>query len=418
MIRNQGRLWLPLPFCRVMILKSTVKLQAYSAFLFGKRNIMLEEYVYHGKKRLRCGYTTGSCAAAAAKAAAQMLITGEILSSVTIGTPKGIDLHLMVLEPFVNINYAECAVKKDSGDDPDITNGMLVFAKVSRTFSGVHIKGGKGIGVVTKSGLDQPVGESAINSVPRKMITEAVLEIAEKYDYRDGFCVEIFAPDGENIAKKTYNPRIGIEGGISIIGTSGIVEPMSSKALVDTIRIEANMRYAQGYRNLLLSLGNYSESFIHKSMPFAFEKSVKCSNFIGDAIDIALEKDFKRVLIIGHIGKLVKLGAGIMNTHSAQADGRMDVLVTCGVLAGADCEDLKKIPECVTVDAALDILKASGYMERTLEILSQRAEYYLNAKVRNEIEIGAVMFSDKHNITVKTSLADKLIYLISEEYNG
>ena len=379
---------------------------------------MLENYVYHGKKRLRCGYTTGSCAAAAAKAAANMLITGELLYNISISTPKGIDLHLEVLEPFINENYAECAIKKDSGDDPDITNGILVFAKVSRISSGVQINGGKGIGIVTRAGLDQPVGESAINSVPRKMIADAVNEIAEKYDYHYGFCVEIFVPDGEKIASKTYNPRMGIEGGISIIGTSGIVEPMSSKALVDTIRVESKMRYAEGCRNLLLTLGNYSENFIQRSMPFPLEKSVKCSNFIGEAIDIALETGFERVLIIGHIGKLVKLGAGIMNTHSAQADGRMDVLVTCGVLAGAACEDLKKIPECVTVDAALDILKASGYMERTLEILSQRAEYYLNSKVKKDIEIGAVMFSDKHNITVKTSLADKLIDLISEEYNG
>lgn len=379
---------------------------------------MLDEYVYHGKERLRCGYTTGSCATAAAKAAAEMLITGEFLSTAEIITPKGIDLHLEVCEPAINKSYAECAIKKDSGDDPDVTNGILVFARVSCISSGVQIKGGKGIGVVTKAGLDQPVGESAINSVPRKMITAAVLEIAEKYDYHGGFCVELSVPDGEKIAKKTYNPRMGIEGGISIIGTSGIVEPMSSAALVDTIRVEAKMRYAEGYRNLLLTLGNYSENFIQKSMPFALEKSVKCSNFIGEAIDIALETGFERVLIIGHIGKLVKLGAGIMNTHSAQADGRMDVLVTCGVLAGADCESLKKIPECATVDAALDILKEGGYMEKTLEILSKRAEYYLNAKVKNEIEIGAVMFSDKHGITAKTSLTDKLIKSISEEYNG
>lgn len=379
---------------------------------------MLDEYIYHGKEKLRRGYTTGSCAAAAAKAAAEMLISGEKICFVTIGTPKGIDLYLDVLEPVINGDYAECAIKKDSGDDPDITNGILVFARVRRIPSGVEITGGKGVGIVTRAGLDQPVGEYAINSVPRKMIGTAVLEIAEKYDYHGGFHAEISVPGGEKIAKKTYNPRIGIEGGISIIGTTGIVEPMSSAALVDTIRMEAKMRRAEGCRNLLITLGNYSENFIQRSMPFALEKSVKCSNFIGEAIDIALETGFQRVLIIGHIGKLVKLGAGIMNTHSAQADGRMDVLVTCGVLAGADTDRLKKIPDCATVDAALDILKEGGYMEKTLEILSHRTEYYLNAKVKNDIEIGAVMFSDKHGVTVKTSLSDRLIDFISEEYNG
>ena len=250
------------------------------------------------------------------------------------------------------------------------------------------------------------------------MIKSALEEIAEKYDYHGGLRAEISVPNGEEIAKKTYNPRMGIEGGISIIGTSGIVEPMSNSALIDTIRLEAKMRYSEGYRNLLLTLGNYSENYIQKSMPFVLEKSVKCSNFIGEAIDIALETGFERILIIGHIGKLVKLGAGIMNTHSAQADGRMDVLVTCGMLADADVNLLKEIPQCVTVDSALDILKSGRYMEKTLDILADRAEYYLNAKVKNEIEIGAVMFSEKHGISVKTSLADKLIKMISEEYNG
>lgn len=379
---------------------------------------MLEEYIYRGKEKLRCGYTTGSCAAAAAKAAAEMLISGSKLSEVQINTPKGILLDLDVLDAEISDNYAECAIKKDSGDDPDITDGILVYAKVSRLSFGTEITGGKGVGIVTKAGLDQPVGEYAINSVPRKMITLAVSETAEKYDYHGGFKVEISVPEGENIAKKTFNPRMGIVGGISIIGTSGIVEPMSNSALIDTIHLEEKMRRAEGKKTLLLTLGNYSESYIQRSMSFALEKSVKCSNFIGEALDIALELGFEGVLIIGHMGKLVKLGAGIMNTHSSQADGRMDVLVTCGLLAGADSEMLKKLPDCVTVDAALDILKTSGKLEKTLEILADRAESYLNAKVKNSIEIGAIMFSDKHSVTVKTSLADKLAGQISEEYNG
>ena len=379
---------------------------------------MLHEYIYRGKEKLRCGYTTGSCAAAAAKAAAEMLISGIKLSKVQINTPKGIILDLDVLDAEISDNCAKCAIKKDSGDDPDITDGILVYAKVSRLTFGIEITGGKGVGIVTKAGLDQAVGAYAINSVPRKMITLAVGEIAEKYDYHGGFKVEISVPEGENIAKKTFNPRMGIVDGISIIGTSGIVEPMSNSALIETIRLEEKMRRAEGHNTLLLTIGNYSEGYIQRSMPFALEKSVKCSNFIGEAIDIALEFGFESILIIGHMGKLVKLGAGIMNTHSAQADGRMDVLVTCGLLAGADSEMLKKLPDCVTVDAALNILKTSGMLEKTLEILADRAEYYLNAKVKNSIEIGAIMFSDKHPVTVKTSLADKLAGQISEEYNG
>lgn len=379
---------------------------------------MAEQYIYRGGQKLRCGYTTGSCAAAASGAAAEMLISGEISEFSEIMTPKGVSLKLEVLDAAICTDYAKCAIKKDSGDDPDITNGILVYAKVSRISDGVEIVGGDGIGKVTKAGLDQPIGEAAINSVPRKMIAAAVEKVAEMYDYHGGFRIEISVPNGEEIAKKTYNPRMGIEGGISIIGTSGIVEPMSNSALIDTIRLEERMRKAEGHNALLLTLGNYSENFIQKSMPFALEKSVKCSNFIGEAIESALEYGFENILIIGHIGKLVKLGAGIMNTHSAQADGRMDVLVTCGVLAGAESEVLRNIPECATVDAALDILKEHGYMEKTLEILAKRAEYYLDAKVKNAVRIGAVMFSDKHGITVETSRACELIEIISEEYNG
>ncbi len=379
---------------------------------------MAEQYIYRGGQKLRCGYTTGSCAAAASGAAAEMLISGEISEFSEIMTPKGVPLKLEVLDATISTDYAKCAIKKDSGDDPDITNGILVYAKVSRISNGVEIVGGEGIGKVTKAGLDQPIGEAAINSVPRKMIAAAVEKVAEMYDYHGGFRIEISVPNGEEIAKKTYNPRMGIEGGISIIGTSGIVEPMSNSALIDTIRLEERMRKAEGHNALLLTLGNYSENFIQKSMPFALEKSVKCSNFIGEAIESALEYGFENILIIGHIGKLVKLGAGIMNTHSAQADGRMDVLVTCGVLAGAESNVLRNIPECATVDAALDILKEHGYMEKTLDILAKRAEYYLDAKVKNAVKIGAVMFSDKHGITVETSCACELIGIISEEYNG
>lgn len=384
---------------------------------------MLNEYINIGTQKLRCGYTTGSCATAAAKAAAQMLLSGKKTDKVSILTPKQIDLDLEVSCAKIGMGYAECAIAKDSGDDPDITNGLLIFARVEFSKSGLHgendivITGGKGVGKVTKPGLDQPVGEYAINSVPRNMIKKEIEEICKENNYAGGLRVVISVPEGEKIARKTYNPKMGIEGGISIIGTSGIVEPMSSAALVDTIRLEIKMRKASGYKNLLLSLGNYSENFLSENMPVALDKSVKCSNFIGEAIEMALEYEFESVLIVGHTGKLVKLGAGIMNTHSSQADGRMEVLVTCGLLAGADTEYLKKIPECVTTDAAFDILSESGKLSDTLEVLGNRAEQHLRAKVKDTIPIGAVMFSNKHNIVVKTGMADMLINKISEEYN-
>ena len=379
---------------------------------------MLERYVFVGNKKLRCGYTTGSCATAAAKAAAFMLLTGKITDFSDIITPDNTPLHLDIINQEIGENYASCAVIKDGGDDPDITSGLEIYARVSLVPCGIEITGGKGVGIVTKAGLDQPVGEYAINSTPRKTIKSAVLEIAEELGYSGGFHVEISVPDGEKTAEKTYNPRMGIVGGISVIGTSGIVEPMSNSALVETIRTESRMLKIQGVENMLLTLGNYSETFINDKMPFSLGNSVKCSNFIGDALEIAKELEFKSVLIVGHIGKLVKLGAGIMNTHSAFADGRMEVLTSCGAIAGVNSDILRNIQDCATVDSALDILENSGLVNEILSALIKKIEYHLNIKSANLIKIGAVVFSFKHEFILKTQNADEIIKLITEEENG
>ena len=378
----------------------------------------LEEYVYRGAEKLRCGYTTGSCAAAAAKAAAEMIFTGHEVTGVKLMTPKGIMLDLDVVDAEMKDGGASCAIVKDSGDDPDITNGIRVYSRVRLIPEGTVILGGEGVGVVTKAGLDRPVGDAAINTVPRRMISGAVAEIAEKYGYSGGFEVRVSIPQGVELAKKTFNPRMGIEGGISVIGTSGIVEPMSNTAVIETIRAEANIRRAAGQRNMLLTIGNYSEDFVQRELPFSLERSVTCSNFIGDAIDIGMELGFESILIVGHIGKLVKLGAGIMNTHSSWADGRMDVLVTCGVLAGADTDTLKRLPDCVTADAAMDILEEGGYLEKTADILSRRMDSYLRARVKDSIPIAALAFSYKRQLQVRTALAEELIKAITEEENG
>ena len=379
---------------------------------------MQELYKYYNGKKLRCGYTTGSCAAAASKASVAMLLTGDRVDYVKIITPKKAELTLEITDCEITPKYASCAVKKDSGDDPDVTNGMLIYARAEKISSGIVIEGGIGIGRITKAGLDQPVGAAAINSVPRQMIASSVHEVMEKYDYRYGIRITIYAPDGERIAQKTYNPRMGIIGGISIIGTTGIVEPMSSAALIETIRMEERMKKSGGCDNLLLTLGNYSESFISELMPDILESSVKCSNYIGEAIDTAIEFGFKSVLIVGHAGKLVKLGAGIMNTHSSQADGRMEVLMACGVIAGVELNILEKLPDCVTVDDAFGILKASGVFEKTVSVLMKKIQYHLEIKARGSIEIAALVFSNKYGIIGKTEHADKLINLITEEYNG
>ena len=378
---------------------------------------MGDMFVYRSGQKLRCGYTTGSCAAAAARAAAEMLLCGRDVGQVRLVTPAGIALDLPVTDPQHSSERARCSVVKDSGDDPDVTNGIKIFAEVTKTESGVTITGGEGIGTVTKPGLDQPVGEHAINSVPRKMITEAVTDVASMYDYQGGFLVTISAPGGSELAAKTFNPRMGITGGISIIGTTGIVEPMSNAAVIDTIRTEANMRRAAGHEYLLLTVGNYGLEFIQTQFGDGdlAERAVMCSNFIGDALDIGVSLGFKGILLIGHIGKLVKLGSGIMNTHSAYADGRMETLIACDTLAGVESGVLSRLTDCATVDAALDILTEHGSAGAVLAKLSERVEYYMNTRVRGEVMTGAVSFSKKHGLLFRTKNADTLSQLISEE---
>ncbi|MBQ8080201.1 MAG: cobalamin biosynthesis protein CbiD [Oscillospiraceae bacterium] len=376
---------------------------------------MEERYIYRGTQKLRCGYTTGSCAAAAAKAAAELLLSGTTGAAVTIATPSGDLLRLPVSDPQRSDTSARCAVVKDSGDDPDVTNGISVYAEVSRIPAGIEIFGGAGVGTVTKPGLDQPVGAAAINSVPRRMISQAAAEIAELYEYQGGLRIVISVPGGEALARKTFNPRMGITGGISIIGTTGIVEPMSSAALVETIRAEANLRRAAGYRQLLLTVGNYSSSFLQMNAQAVSERAVTCSNFIGDALDIGVSLGFEGILLIGHIGKLVKLGAGIMNTHSSAADGRMETLIACGALAGVESAVLRELTDCVTVDAALSILFAHGAAQKTLDVLTERIDHYLQARVKGAAQVGAVIFSDKHPVVLETGAAQALIQRISEE---
>lgn len=375
----------------------------------------MEEYIVQDGKRLRLGYTTGSCAAAAAKAAAWMLLTGTWKETITLDTPKGIRLELAVKEITITSNFVSCAIEKDSGDDPDVTKGTLIFATVSRSeVPGVSVDGGFGIGRVTKGGLDQPVGNAAINSVPRRMIRENVEEVMALTDYQGGISVVISAPEGEELAKKTFNPRLGIVGGISILGTTGIVEPMSEKALVDTIRVELRQRRASGADYVLLTPGNYGSDFIKNELGLDMKIAVQVSNFIGDALDICKELGFMGVLLIGHIGKLVKIAGGMMNTHSKYGDCRMEILAAHAGAAGAAKETVEEILDCVACDDVLRILRDAGLCESTMTRIIDRVRFHLQHR-SDEMEIGALTFSKEYGILGKTGNVDELLTKITEE---
>ena len=207
---------------------------------------MMDSFVTKDGKRLRRGYTTGSCAAAAAKSAALMLLAGRRLESIHLVTPSGMELDLPLQDIVIADNYVSCGVIKDSGDDPDVTDGITVYARVEKTGCPytVEIDGGNGIGRVTKPGLDQSVGSAAINSTPRRMITEELLQVCEDTGYKGGLKVVISAPAGTEIAKRTFNPKLGVVDGISILGTTGIVEPMSEEAIIESIALEIRQRKA------------------------------------------------------------------------------------------------------------------------------------------------------------------------------
>ena len=393
-------------------------------------------YTLKNGKRLQMGYTTGTCAAAAAKAAAILLLTRRAPEAafsqpaaspgqteltrrapetVSIMTPKGILLNLEILEPALDGETASCAIRKYSGDDPDVTDGILIYASARlRREPGVVVNGGIGIGRVTKPGLKQPVGAAAINPVPLDMIRCAAREVLEEFGETSGLDILIYAPEGAEIAKKTFNPRLGIEGGISILGTSGIVEPMSEAALLESIELELRQKYALGCRRLILTPGNIGADFLKSLCPSAENALVKCSNYIGDTLDMAANVGFPEVLLVGHIGKLVKLSGGILNTHSRVADGRAELMAACALRAGCSGDTAREILGCLTTDEMLRVLKEENLLENTMEVLGERIDFYLKNRAAGRLTAAAIVFAEPFGILCATGPAAAWL----EEWKG
>ena len=375
----------------------------------------MKEFIIRDGKKLRLGYTTGSCAAAAAKAAAWMLLSGSKKESIRLLTPKGMELTLAVEDIHLSPNCVRCAIRKDSGDDPDITRDTLIYAEVRKTETvGIVIDGGQGVGRVTMPGLDQPVGAAAINSVPRRMIQENVEEVCGLFGYIGGLYVVISVPEGEALAKKTFNPRLGIEGGISILGTTGIVEPMSEQALVDTIHVELRQRREGGADYVLLAPGNYGADYIKDAMGIDPATAVMTSNFIGDTMEMCWELGFRGALLIGHIGKLVKLAGGMWNTHSRYGDCRMDILTACAAAEGLGAAAAEELLRCATCDDALRILQEQGLYEAVLHRLAGRIDAMLPYKC-GDMEAGAILFSKEYGYLCETKDAAALLCRIKED---
>ena len=438
----------------------------------------MDTFVYKDHKKLRCGYTTGTCAALAAQGAVRFLLTGSWKETEEIMTPKGILVTVSLEKKSSGDGWAECAVRKDAGDDYDVTNGILVYARaefvkdknfyqkvqmshLESSESGaagekenpglrledgsqqekekpdqqnaessetrIEIDGGIGIGRVTKPGLDQPVGAAAINSVPRKMIRDAVYALLEEAGEFLPVSITISVPAGVEAAKKTFNPVLGIEGGISVLGTSGIVEPMSEEALVETIRTHLNVLRAEGRKWVIAVPGNMGAGFLKGylteqnktsvgSMEAFMNSLVTMSNFVGRTIDITAELGFSGIMIAGHMGKLVKIGNGIMNTHSREADGRMDTMLSCALSAGTeDLELLRKIQGSNTTDEVMDHLKQAGILDDTIKVFLKRAAWHLAHRSRAEVKTGMIVFGTKGEYLGETEDADMILKNALEE---
>ena len=406
------------------------------------------------KRQLKSGFTTGTCAAAAAMAAAQALAGGRKREYVSLMTPGGREAAFEVLWQPECVEEAGdgkdgfwpgsespekqiCMVRKDSGDDPDVTNGTLIGAAVSfgenvqraeesgeelpgiysdhSQSPSVYLTGGIGVGRVTKKGLKCPVGYPAINPVPRQMIAEAARTALWNLGCERPVYIEIFIPAGRELALKTFNPRLGIEGGISVLGTTGIVNPMSEQALIETIRLDIRVQAAENRTLLAVAPGNYGEAFLREEMGLSMDAFVKCSNFVGETFSMLKEEGVRQALFAGHLGKLVKVAGGVMNTHSKYGDRRMEILADClaetwnseekrsgrSALNRRREEVIGQILSMNTTDQAAEFLSAQGLLASVMKTVTGRIKSVLESRFQIETEV--IVFSGSAGILGMTA---------------
>ncbi len=342
------------------------------------------------KKTLREGVTTGSCGTGAALASLLWQLEGECPENVEIAAPAGKILTLSICP----LEYGVCGVIKDAGDDPDVTDGCMVVARVDvdPDSSGIIFKAGEGVGTVTSPGLKVPVGEPAINPVPREMIVQAL----SPYLNGKGACVTLSIPGGEALAKKTFNHRVGVEGGLSILGTSGIVRPMSEEAMKDSLALELKAAFCRGHKRLAFVLGAGGE----KRVKEVFGHQVCCvmvSNYMGFMLDQAVLLGVEGILVAGFGGKLVKLAADIMNTHSHVADGRRETLCTYAALRGATVSVIREIYQCRTVQGAMEVIQANGLSQIWTDIAEEGARK-CRLRAHGQIPVEVVLFDQEGQI--------------------
>ena len=353
-----------------------------------------DTYVYYNGRKLRKGFTTGTTATAATVAAIRTLLNQEPQETVTVHAANGKIAIFDVEQTDFDEQQASCAIKKDGGDDQDATDGALIFATVKlRDDNEIHLDGGKGVGRVTKEGLANKPGMPAINPTPRRVIKAAA---REELGEKRGINIVISVPEGERIAKLTYNPRLGIVGGISILGTSGVVTPMSESSWKHSISIEMNIHRKRGDNTIVLVPGNYGEDFAKDELGIPNAKIVQMSNFVGYVLHETQRLGFTKVLIVGDLGKMIKVAGGIFSTHSKDADARAEIMVAnLALMGGVPTAFLRKINQCLTTISMIKMIDEAGYQEvyqMIADKIKLRAEKLL-AHREPHVEIDVVIFS-------------------------
>ena len=369
----------------------------------------MDDYAYVNGKKLRKGFTTGTCATAATAAAISMILNQDIEEKVTVSTANGVEVTMDIKDPSFGELTASAAVEKDGGDDADATHGLLIYSTVTLLpdSNDIEIDGGEGVGRVTQKGLKCDVGMAAINPTPRAMIEKTARQLLGP---NCGAKIIISVPGGEETAKLTYNSRLGIVGGISILGTTGIVNPMSEESWKASITIELTMLYNQGYRSVVLAPGNYGEDFATNVLGIPPHRIVNMSNFVGHVLKEVQRIGFTRVLMVGHMGKFVKVAGGIFSTHSKDSDARMEIIMANLALLGAPVELLEKVDKCITTDAAGTLIEEYHY-EEVYQVLVDKMKFRSERLLRNrkpEVSIDVVTFGTEAGYLASTQTLEEI----------
>lgn len=356
------------------------------------------------KKVLREGYTTGSTATAAMKAAL-LAMEDEFPSHVVVLSPQKKEIRIPVEKAEVVAGKGRATVLKDGGDDMDVTHGTPIVVEVELTDRpGLSFVAGEGVGIVTKPGLQVKIGEPAINPGPRIMMKQVYDELVPK---DKGCIVTVTVPDGKRLAEKTLNPVLGVVGGISIIGTSGIVKPMSEEAYKTSLVPQLTVLAAMGNTLCVMTPGRIGHDTAHKVFGIPEDKLVETSNFIGYMLEQAVDKGMKEIVLIGHIGKLVKVASGSFHTHNRMSDGRMETLAAYAALNGADRETVKQIMDCATTDGAMEIIREQG-LSQVYEQIAERAQVRAIRYIHKEARVGVILVTMQSEVLACSSVAEEI----------